>query len=118
MQPLALTLDSMVAELQAAAWYNKNAAWAACFAEVADCARQQQRAGGLRHKAESNKRKRQLGAASGDDEREGGILPSLFCTPAVGAGLVGPMLPVQFRSAIRYLSRRLSCLYFRSGESR
>ena len=32
MQPLALTLDSMEAELKAAAWYNKNAAWAACVA--------------------------------------------------------------------------------------
>ena len=34
MQPLTLTLDCLQAELQAAAWYNRNAAWAASFAAV------------------------------------------------------------------------------------
>jgi hypothetical protein len=29
MQPLTLTLDSLQRELQDAAWYNRNAAWAA-----------------------------------------------------------------------------------------
>jgi hypothetical protein len=39
MQPLTLTLDSLQAELHAAAWYNRNAAWAAGVAAVCQALR-------------------------------------------------------------------------------